>query len=166
LRRFIELVIWFIFFSDHPVEWSELERTPEKGTVWSQEKPISFLAHRDFGWYVDYAKERLTDEPSGVTGSEIGILFRSYSEISSVVHAARNAFPPGELSAPFDSIEAAKLQRIQVSQRDIFRAGCICVVAVKPSLLTKLEAVERGWFDWLLGRSTARTIRSAPFGVR
>ena len=61
LRRLIELSFWCVYFTDHPVEWRCLERTPTRGLVKVMDSPISFCAHRERTFYSNYCQERIPD---------------------------------------------------------------------------------------------------------
>lgn len=57
------------------------------------------------------------------------------------------------------------LTAYQRDQREVLAAGCIIVAAAKPESLSALPAVERAWFDWLIGAPLARTIRASSLGA-
>jgi hypothetical protein len=64
LRRYLELMLWTIYFTDHPIEWNEFQKQTAAGFARDQHKPISFSAHRELGHYLDYARELMESEPS------------------------------------------------------------------------------------------------------
>src|SRR5690349_17988086 len=42
LRRFIEIIFWSVYFSDHPIEWRLFEKNPSQGHVRETSNPIAF----------------------------------------------------------------------------------------------------------------------------
>lgn len=165
LRRFVELATWYPYFREHPVEWQELQENPERGFTRDADKPIVYCAHREISWYIAYARERFSEEPSGLAKEAIDALFKAHRNLSAHVHAVANTMPGGFLKDPFDSVAPNEIRNFQKIQRRVLSAGCILIAAAKPEKISKLEAVDRAWFDWLVGRASARKIRSEPFGL-
>lgn len=165
LRRFAELVVAFTYFREHPVEWAERVKHPEHGFARENEDPIAYCAHREFGWYASYARERFTPAPCATIRQAIADMKTLYGSLSGDVHAAAATMPGGRLTEPLDSIAGSELRTISRTQRRMFSAGCILVGATRPHGLAPLDAVERGWFDWLIGGTRARSIRACHFGV-
>ena len=57
LRRFVEVLFWVLYFSEHPVEWSSFKRYPNRSYEQDKGDPISYGAHRELGFYINYARE-------------------------------------------------------------------------------------------------------------
>jgi hypothetical protein len=165
LRRLIECVQWSVYFSEHPVEREVFEKNPGRG--WASKPdalPIEAAASADIGMFFRYAKERLVADPSGLGVAAATTLHVEYGNISGDVHAARGAVG-GTLALAFDPYdgESAAATRDQIHR--IFGPCVLLRVAADPRLLGRLDAINRDWFDWLVGKEAARTIRGEPFGI-
>jgi len=66
LRRFVELIFWAIYFTDHPVEWKTFVDKTQAGFSRDQRKPIAYAANRELAFYTEYALELMEPEPSGL----------------------------------------------------------------------------------------------------
>ena len=164
LRRFLESTVWFCYFREHPVECEEFLKNPSTGPLREGEKPIAQAAHHGVSWYFAYSRERFSQEASGLGSEAVDMLGRVYPELCAQVHAAYG-ITLGDLSNPFDRIDPATIRSYGKLQRETLMAGCLMVAASKPRGMAKLEAVERALFDWLIGRTRSRRIRSTSFGL-
>ena len=91
LRRYLELILWTIYFTDHPIEWREFEGKTGAGFARDPHKPISHAAHRELGYYVDYARELMEAESSGLARQSLDQLKQSNFKLNAAVH-------PGQLA--------------------------------------------------------------------
>ena len=89
LRRFVELVFWQVYFSDHPIEWRHFSRSPDLGISRAQDKPIEYCSHRERMFYSNYASERMLEEPSGLAGKASDELSSLCNKLNSYAHAGR-----------------------------------------------------------------------------
>jgi hypothetical protein len=164
LRRLVECVIWFVYFLEHPVERETFEKNPGRGwKARSDTPPIEAAASAEIGTFFRYAKERLAADPSKLGAKAASDLHTEYGNVSGDVHAARAAVG-GTLALAFDPYDAATAA---ATREQITRIAGPCVLlcaAAAPNLLGKLDAIDRSWFDWLVG-SAAKTIHSGPFGI-
>jgi hypothetical protein len=86
-----------------------------------------------------------------------------YSEASRFVHAAVLVHAGGSGDA-FDVIDTAVLRQFGTMQRSVFRAGVVLLAWANSSAVHRLTAVERSWFDWLLGKDLSNSARSDSLG--
>ena len=164
LRRFLELVIAFPYFREHPIEWCRYLDEPTTGTVGATENPISFAAHRDRSWYVSYVRDRFRGETTGLVVEAADELASHYSELSAHVHVKANV-ASRSIGKPFDDVANSSLRAFQETQRAVLSAGCVVVAGAKRRGITKLGAIDRAWFDWLIGKKDAKRLRSGAFGL-
>jgi hypothetical protein len=164
LRRFLELLFWTVFFTDHAVEWKEFQKQSGSGFARDQHKPISFSAHRELGYYFDYARELMEAEPSGLATD-------SLDRLREVSHRLNAAFHPGHLAiakeraAPFEKPNAELLREFAKLHRAVFSNSCIIFAAYRRARFDVLDASSRAQFDWLVGAKARKRIRSGPFGL-
>ena len=164
LRRLMELTFWVVYFTDHPIEWSEFESNPAEGFYPSVDNPIRFCAHRSLKFYIDYSAERLAKEPSGVAKIAVEELRKLSNELNSVVH-------PAHLSAtrrkapPFENISATALAKFGRLQKNVFRCTSIILAAIFRKQFDAFPAMHRAQFDWLIGKKDALRVRAGPFGI-
>lgn len=162
LRRFIELVTWYPYFSEHPIEWSDFVSSPDEGFARSLENPIAYCAHRERAFYSNYIKERYGRDRSGLVCSANADLSKAYTALSFHVHAT-SALRPSGFSGVLEGQDTVEESAAQKLLREILSSGCIVAAAVKPSKVSTLSAVERGWFDWLVGNGRSMKIRAGDF---
>ena len=163
LRRLIEVITFYPYFFEHPVEWSEFSENPGEGYGTDRDKPISWCAHRELRWYANYARERYRHDKSGLTTYAIDTNSACYLELSKYVHAALDHLTKKPLTEAFDSIDGASLERFASMQRKVYCSALILAVAPKPEGIGTLNAIERDWFDWLLGNARQMKIRGGEF---
>lgn len=164
LRRFLELVAWYPYFREHPVEWNAFRKDPTRGYVNEPDSPIASCAHREFRWYVRYAKERFHGSKSNETESALNEITAQYAHLSAFVHAA-TAVSAGSSVQPFEPTNPSQLRTYQKTQRKSLAAGCIVAASAHPSGLARLTAVERAWFNWLVGAPRSQRIAVTSLGL-
>ncbi len=164
LRRFIECIIWYVYFSDHPVEWEVFKGDPGRSWETKKEKPIETAANAPINYYLRYVQERFAGEPSGLARSGIDLFRNEYSKLSTYIHGGTPAIQ-GSLALTFDREDPQQHEEMRKGCYKIFKNGCILVAALKSHLLQNLNTTDRGHFDKLVSPSTAKKIRQKPFGL-
>lgn len=163
LRRFIELVTWYAYFSEHPIEWMEFQSNPKTGFVRTLETPISYCAHRERLFYTNYVKERFGFDSSRLVVNANENLNKAYAELSFDVHAASHALKSTSFGSVLEIKSDDHDRDLQKIAKSVMASGCLVVAAVRPSKIHGLGPVERGWFDWLIGKEEAKKIRAGKF---
>lgn len=163
LRRLIEVITCYPYFSEHPVEWASFSEDPGGGYAGDLEKPISWSAHRELRWYANYIKERYEGDKSGLAKYAVDTNSECYSQLSYYVHAALDHLTKKPLTEVFDSIDGTSLEQFSRMQRKVYCSALILAVAPKPEVIGKLDPVERAWFDWVLGNNRQMKIRAGDF---
>lgn len=164
LRRFVEVVLWCIYFTDHPVEWHSFSTDPSRGFAKDISTPITFCAFRERAFYSNYADELFNREKSGIAAtasSEISVI---YNALNANVHAGHVATSTA-LRPAWDSLTNAQLNSLAKTQRACCSNACIVLAAYFRQRFDKLPPVHRAWFDWLVGSTLAKKIRAAHFGL-
>ena len=164
LRRFLELMCWTVYFSDHPVEWRCFEAATESGFSQDARKPISYAAHRELGYYVEYARELMNSEASGLGIAAIDGIRQVSRELNAAVHAGQVARTTTK-RAPHDDISDASLRKFGNVQRRVFANCCILLAAYRRTQFDRLNAAARAHFDWLVGPRVRKQVRQGPFGL-
>ena len=162
VRRFLELIIWYVYFVDHPIEWQVFLEQPT-GYTRADDRPILYCARRNFQWYMDYARERFSKDASLACGPAIESLANGWKDCSRFVHAGVRE-KGSDLQPPFEMPTQATVRQFQSQCRDAFASGCLLLSAVYPPQLSSLTAVDRAWFDWLVGPTASKAIRSGEVG--
>jgi hypothetical protein len=164
LRRFVELMLWTVYFTDHPVEWRSFLSDPNAGFSQDVRKPISHAARRELNYYFDYVRELANAEPSGLAKAAINEIKRLTRDLNSAVHAGELAQtinrPP-----PHEGISDAVLQRFARLQRRVFSNCCLLLAAYRRRQFDRFGASARAHFDWLVGAKLRRELRRGPFGL-
>jgi hypothetical protein len=164
LRRFIELVCWTVYFSSHPVEWQRFESGSTSGFSQDVRKPISYAAHRELSYYVEYAKELMASEPSGLGTGSVDALKQASHELNSAVHAGELARLKSGVPV-IDTLSDRDFRDFGRIQRRVFSNSCILLAAYKRSRFDRLNAAARAHLDWLVGPKVRRQLRSGAFGL-
>jgi hypothetical protein len=164
LRRFLEIMVMTIYFTDHPVEWRSLQQTLNFGFSRDTGKPIFHAARRELAYYIDYARELMSSEPSGVSVKAVDSLRQISHSLNPAVHAGElvrfvNRVPPHE------KLSEANLWEFKKLQQSVFSNSCILLAAYRRKQFNRLNATARAHFDWLVGTKTRKEIRSGPFGL-
>lgn len=164
LRRLVELVLWTVYFSDHNVEWTEFASKSQSGFGRDKSKPIAYAAHRELKHYLEYSQELVESEPSGLAAKGV-------AQINDVVRALNAAVHAGELAKtrgvrpPHDRISEQDLRSFTRIHRKTLASVCVLLAAYKRRKFNRLTAVQRAYFDWLVGPQTSKEIRKGPFGL-
>lgn len=161
LRRLIELIVWFPYFREHAVEWREFSSNPGRGFVRDMEEPIAYCAHREFRWYLAYIRERFSELESKLVQESADALNVEYANSSAFVHGGMSGAHGVQT---LEMLDTDTMARFRTAQRRVLSGACILIVAARPDALAKLNAVERAWFDWLIGATHARSVRGCGFG--
>lgn len=164
LRRFVEVVLWCIYFTDHPVEWQAFSGDPSRGFAKDLSTPITFCAFRERAFYSNYAEELFQCESSGIAAAASKQLSVIYNELNADVHAAHAATTTGFKPA-WDSLTNAELASLAKKHRIVCSNSCIVLSAHFRQRFDKLPPVHRAWFDWLVGSNLAKKVRSTSFGL-
>ena len=163
LRRFVELVLWAVYFTDHPIEW---KRFVDKTSGFSKDlrRPISYAAHRELGFYMEYALELMEAEPSGLGVAAVENVKQGVKKLNAAVHAGRLALTTGKIP-PHDDMKEAAMLGFSKIQRLVFANCTLLLAAYRRSAFDQLNAVSRAYFDWLVGHKLRRDVRRGPFGL-
>ena len=165
IRRFIECIIWYLYFIDHPVEWTVFKTNPSRNWNKKLTKPIETAANAPTNFYFSYIAERMnSEEPSGLAKSAVDLLRTEYSAVSDYIHGAQPSVE-GSLALIYDREDPKQHKVMKRRCTQVFKNGCILVAALKKSLLDSLITTDRAVFDKLVAPSTARKIREQPFGL-
>jgi len=165
LRRFIECILWYTYFADHPVEWEVFRANPAGSWEKKTQKPIETAASAPINYYLRYLEERMGSEPSGLAKAAVGVFRTEYGKVSRYIHGATPAMD-GSLALAHDREDPRQHFELKTRCYKIFKSGCILVAALKVKLLEELSATDRRYFDRLVSPSTARKIREQPFGIQ
>ena len=128
LRRFLEVAIWSIYFTHHPVEWEHFEGKRGLGFTRDPSRPIALAAHRDLNSYMLYAKEYMEAEPSGIATEALRSLEADKKLLNAAVHAGDIARKPSA-NPPFDGMDIKSLRKFAGLQRRIFSHTLIVLAA-------------------------------------
>lgn len=164
LRRFVELILWAIYFTDHPIEWRNFVGATSQGFSQDARKPISYAAHRELGFYIEYALELMESEPSGLGTIALENIKQGVRRLNAAVHAGRLARTAGKVP-PHDEITESALRNFCKIQRPTFANCAVLLAAYRRSTFDKLDAMSRAYFDWLVGAKLRRDVRKGPFGL-
>ncbi|HKN15752.1 MAG TPA: hypothetical protein VJX47_02335 [Candidatus Sulfotelmatobacter sp.] len=163
LRRFVELIIWAIYFTDHSVEWQHF-LAGSKGFSQDARKPIAHAAHRELSFYLEYAFELMEDEPSGLGTLAVGNLRNALSRLNANVHAGHLARSAATIP-PRDEMDEGSLRSFANVQRATFASCSLLLAAYRKKKFDGMEAVQRDHFDWLMGPKLRKDVRKGPFGL-
>lgn len=167
LRRLIECVCWFVYFADHPREEALFLSAPGKTVEDAKDDPLAAGAHGVPAYYRAYMKSVMRNEPSGIGGKAAVELASAYAELSTEVYPAHGAVhPSGTLALAADRYDATAANRMRLVAKKVLSHAVAVVAACDPVLLSKLDAIDREWFDWLVGKDWARVIRGTEFGLQ
>jgi hypothetical protein len=164
LRRFMELVLWDIYFEEHPVEWERFKAKPTHGYTKDEKDPIEYCAHRELDYYLNYAKSRVSEENSGIASLAVDELRKLKGKLNEAVHPGSGAHLTGQI-IPLDPLGEDTLRDFAELQRDVLKFSCILLASLRRRIFDHLPAMYRAHFDWLIGDQLAKKIRSGPFGL-
>lgn len=163
LRRFVELISWAIYFTDHPIEWQSF-RTGRGGFAREMRKPISYAANRELSFYLDYALELMDQEPSGLGSKAVNNCKNAVKALNAAVHPGHLAKAPGTIP-PHDNLTTRVLRDFRNIQKLTFANCVLLMAAYRRAKFNRLNASARAHFDWLVGSSIRREVRKGPFGL-
>jgi len=162
LRRFLESASRFPYFLEHPVEWHRVLSDPEVGTARDDSDPIGWCAAREQRWYVNYIKERFPDS-SGLIKWSVETYLRLYKDMSTDIHVTKDASLRLQIADAIELPASKEIKQFRESQRAAYKAGLLTALAVKPKTLNRLTAIERAWFDWILGATDSKLVSGGLF---
>ncbi len=164
LRRTIVCVLWDAYFIDHPVEFGEFLKRGGKVIVDDPNTPIASGGCAPTRKFFAYARERFHDE--AVALNAVDKLYALFGALSAEVHAGHGVLhPEGSLALAFDSYDGTIAARIEKELRSVLASVVTISAAIKPGRLGQLDAISRGWFDWLVGGTVSEAISSGTFGI-
>jgi hypothetical protein len=166
LRRLIECSVWDIYFCDHPTEYAEFRRQAGKSIIDDPKRPIASAACAPTRRFFAYAQERFDSDRSGLGRAAADAMYAAYGTLSAEVHASQGLLhPDASLALAFDRYDGKVAAALEKDIRTVITSVVTAGAAIDPRRLSALDGIERGWFDWLVGTSTARTIRGGTFGI-
>ncbi len=164
LRRYLEIVFWNVYFHEHPVEWHKFSVNPTSGYSRDLEQPIAFCAHRELGFFVNYARERLGEEPSGLGVQSVDELQKVIKELNAWVHAAALA-KTQRREIKFTLCSPAEAKAAAEQAHRVFGAAAVVLCAIHRKNFDRFGPAARAYFDQLVGLKTAKRVRSGSFGL-
>lgn len=164
LRRLVELTLWTVYFTDHPIEWNRFGRGSDAGFSQDARKPISFAARRELIHYFEYARELVALEPSGLATMAVDVMKQKTHDLNASVHAGELA-QSVRRSPPHEDMSEAMLLRFKRLQQPVFANCCLLLAAYRRRQFDRFSATARAHFDWLVGPKLRRAVRQGPFGL-
>lgn len=146
LRRFVELTLWTIYFSDHPIEWQNFSGRTGSGFSQDARKPISYSAHRQLHFYLEYALELMEQEPSGLGTRALRGIDQALAKLNASVHAGRLARASNRIP-PHDELTEALLRSFAKLQRLTLSNCALALAAYRRGKFDRLSAMTRAYFD-------------------
>ena len=164
LRRLVELTLWTIYFTDHPIEWRRFVR--ETGVGFSQDarQPISYAARRELIHYFEYARELMSDEPSGLATNAIDLMKQLTHSLNASVHAGEIARSVTRIP-PHEDVSDGLLLKFKKLQQPVLANCCLLLAAFRRQQFDRFTATARAHFDWIVGPKLRRAVRQGPFGL-
>jgi|GEM_PF-6311859 len=163
LRRFVELAMWNIYFTDHPVEWREFLES--SGFSRDIEQPISFCAHRELGFYLSYAKELMRREPSGLAVLSLDAIQNSVRKLNKHAHAAMLALSTRRAAVLKERSDTDAKQLCEFAS-EVLGHVSIVLCAAHQKRFNRFGPAQRAYFDFLAGPSISKKIRGGQFGIK
>jgi hypothetical protein len=164
LRRFLELTVWTVYFTDHPVEWRSFIGRSNAGFSQDVRKPISYAARRELAHYIEYARELMSAEPSGLGTKAVDAIKQLTHDLNAAVHAGELAQSVKRIP-PHEEVSRIVLQKFRRLQQRVFSNCCLLLAAYRRQQFDRLSATARAHFDWLVGAKLRREVRRGPFGL-
>lgn len=166
LRRLIECVFLYIFFLDHPMEWSLFSLNPSSSGEFDRNDPLVSLASGSPALYRAFAKGILSLEEAGIGPRCFEGLSTAYSNLSQDVHAGTGAVhSSGSLALAQDKYDGRIATKLRNDVEAVLGNAVRAIACANPPLLCGLDGIDRSWFDWLIGKDDAKKIRGGAFGV-
>ncbi len=164
LRRLVELTLWTVYFTDHPIEWHSFGAGSNAGFSQDARKPISYAARRELIHYFEYARELMGSEPSGLARKAIDVMKQQTHDLNASVHAGELAQSVRRIP-PHEEVSDTVLQRFKRLQQPVFANCCLLLAAYRRRKFDRFNATARAHFDWLVGSKLRRAVRQGPFGL-
>jgi hypothetical protein len=164
LRRYLELALWSIYFTHHPVEWQNFVGKRGTGFVRDPRRPISAAAHKELSSYMDYAREYMEIEPSGIALKALDNLEQDKRLLNAAVHAGEIARSPLQ-NIPIDNFLPRELKKTSALTKRVFGHSLLILAAFDRERFDSLPAGAKAYFDWIVGPTFQKKIRSGPFGM-
>ena len=164
LRRFLEIVFWNIYFHDHPIEWRCFSQDPASGFSREVERPISFCAHRELGFYVNYSQELFSDEPSKIAVEAVVECQSVIRDLNAKVHAAALA-RTRRRQVKFTVCSYTEAKYLCDKSLKVFSSAALILCAAHRKRFDRFGPVARAYFDLLIGPKMAKRVRSGRFGL-
>ncbi len=164
LRRLVELTLWTVYFTDHPIEWFSFARGSNAGFSQDARQPISYAARRELVHYFEYARELMSDEPSGLATNAIDMMKQLTRDLNATVHAGELAQSVKRIP-PHEDVSDPVLQRFKRLQQPVLANCCVLLAAYRRPQFDRFTATARAHFDWLVGSKLRRAVRQGPFGL-
>ncbi len=164
LRRLVELTLWTVYFTDHPIEWRSFGGGSNAGFSQDARKPISYAAHRQLIHYFEYALELMDSEPSGLATNAIGVMKQLTHKLNASVHAGELAQSVKRIP-PHEDVSDTVLQEFKRLQQPVFANCCLLLAAYRRREFDRFNASARVHFDWLVGAKLRQAVRQGPFGL-
>lgn len=164
LRRYIEITFWVVYFSHHPIEW--LHFSGKRGSGFSKDarKPIAFAASRDLNAFVEYAREYMEPEPSGIAARAISLLEQDKKVLNAAVHAGEIARAPS-LNLPVDKPSPTESRKLAAMIKRIIGHSVLLLGGFNKNAFNGLAAGPRAYFDWVIPSAFRKDIRKGTFGM-
>jgi hypothetical protein len=164
LRRFIEVTLWTIYFTDHPIEWRAFCQDVGRGYAKDINAPIAYCAFRERLFYSNYAIELFEKEPSGLAQLAAKKLSTVFAELNAFVHPGHVATTT-PLRPAWDDVTKKELKQLAMLHRNVCSSACMVLSARFRKQFDRLPPVGRAWFDWLVGSQLAKKLRAGDFGL-
>ena len=164
LRRLVELTLWTVYFTDHPIEWRSFGQGSNAGFSQDARKPISYAARRELIHYFEYARELMSSEPSGLARNAIDAMKQLTQDLNASVHAGELAQSVRKIP-PHEEVSDTALQKFRRLQQPVFANCCVLLAAYRRPQFDRFNAAARAHFDWLVGSKLRRAVRQGPFGL-
>lgn len=155
LRRFVDLIVWSVYFMDHPVEFRTFATDPGRGFARPEDGPIAFCARRETRWYLDYCRDLFRSGAHAELPRAAERLSSAHARCSSFVHPVRDSLPGGSLGNAMGFPDNQEIAEFAKTQRAVLSASVLFFAALRPKAVSKLDAIERGWYDFLVGKEMA-----------
>lgn len=164
MRRLVELTLWTVYFTDHPVEWARFGLGSGAGFSRNPRQPISYAARRELAHYFEYALELMESEPSGLGKYAVCQMKQLTRGLNASVHAGGLAQATSRMP-PYDKVSDSMLKRFHRLQKNLFANCCLLLAAYRRPRFDRFDATARAHFDWLVGSKVRKAVRKGPFGL-
>lgn len=164
LRRTAELVLWAIYFTDHPVEWWAFQHEQAGGFFRDQRQPIRYAAFRDLAFYAGYAEELMKRDPSGLGREGTKRIRDAVATMNSWIHPGHAAAARGHASI-LDAPDTGSARSLASLAKQALSGECLLLAAFRWGRFGMLGPAPRAHFDWLVGSHMRKRSRAGPVGI-